>query len=289
MQTYKIDNFCSKDENIAVKKITETKHEPIHRHDCIEIVYILSGSGNHQVNGASYEVCGGSMLFINYNQTHSFHIKEKMTYFNILIKPEAVSEKIINAENAFEILSLTAFEDLRSADTSCSFMKFDGEERFKIENVINEMEAEFNRKNSGYKAVLKGYLTVLLSYIFRHMLPHADNFDVIPYDITEYISKHFQEKLSLEELSKKCFYSPKYFSHIFKQCYGITVTEYIQKIRIEEGKRLLRETLISVDEISRIIGYDDSVRFYKYFKRQCGITPKQYRKELQKNTHNISN
>lgn len=280
MQIFNINSYCKNGENIAVLKVTENLYHPPHQHDCIEIVYILSGSGEHSINDTSYEVSRGSVLFINYNQTHSFNIKEEMTYFNILIKPEAVSDKIINSENAFEILSLTAFEDLRSANTPCSFMKLEGEELLKTENIINEMHKEFKNKSTGYKAVLKGYLTVLLSYIFRHMLPHTNKFHAIPREITEYIGTHLHEKISLEELSKKCFYSPKYFSHIFKQCYGVTVTEYIQKTRIEEAKKLLKETPLSVEEISKKIGYDDSVRFYKYFKRQCGITPNQYRKNI---------
>ena len=138
MQIFNINSYCKNGENIAVLKVTENLYHPPHQHDCIEIVYILSGSGEHSINDTSYEVSRGSVLFINYNQTHSFNIKEEMTYFNILIKPEAVSDKIINSENAFEILSLTAFEDLRSANTPCSFMKLEGEELLKTENIINE-------------------------------------------------------------------------------------------------------------------------------------------------------
>ncbi len=280
MRKYKLDFYCKNGENIAVIKKDADFTEPTHTHDCIEIVYILSGSGKHIVDGISYDVASGSIIFINYEQVHSFEVTQSMIYYNILIKPEAVSDKILNSDNAFEILSLTAFDDLRAADTSVPFLKFEGKGKILLETIIEEMYMEFTEKRCGYKAVLKGYLTVLLSYIFRRMLPQSANFKTIPYEITEYISKNLEKKLTLEELSKKCFYSPKYFGHIFKECYGITVTEYIQKKRIEESCRLLKETTLPIAEIGRRIGYDDAVRFYRYFKKFCGVTPNQYRKGL---------
>lgn len=279
MYHYEKTRIFKEDEYIVVHKNKARNPMKIHMHDFIEVVYIMSGSGKQWVDNKAYEVSRGSLLFINYGQTHTFTSDDEMIYCEILIRPEAISEKIINSDNAFEILSLTAFEDFRNADVTSPFVKFSGAERSRVENIIEQMLWEYQKEKCGLKTVLKGYLTVLLAYIFRKMIPENNDYDAIPSHITEYINGHLQEKMSLETLAKKCFYSPKYFSKIFKECYGMTVTEYIQKKRIDEGRRLLEETMLPVDEISERVGYGEPVHFYKYFKKIVGVTPTEYRKK----------
>ena len=281
MYFYKKEQFFT-DDNIIVLRKNKSKSfdEPAHTHDFIEIVYIISGECNHVIDDKSYPVSGGSLLFINYGQTHAFRVDSSMEYIDILLKPEAVSEKIINTNNAFEILSLTAFEDFRTADVSCPFVSFDGEDRRRVEHIINEMYYEQSKNHSGRDTVLKGYLSVLLAYIFRRMLPVDGEHDNIMEDIIKYIESNLDKKLTLEHLATKCFYSPKYFSKAFKECSGITVTEYIQKKRIDEGCRLLAQTNLPIEDICSAVGYADDVRFYKYFKKYCGITPREYRKKM---------
>ena len=221
----------------------------------------------------SYAIIKNNEIFLlnvhisSYEQGNRFNHDELRTRKLLLHKKEIIKLKEKIDKEGFTIIPLKLY-----------FVK--GKEKILLETIIEEMYMEFTEKRCGYKAVLKGYLTVLLSYIFRRMLPQNTNFKTIPYEITEYISKNLEKKLTLEELSKKCFYSPKYFGHIFKECYGITVTEYIQKKRIEESCRLLKETTLPIAEIGRRIGYDDAVRFYRYFKKFCGVTPNQYRKGL---------
>ena len=164
-------------------------------------------------------------------------------------------------------------------DISSPFVEFSGAERARTENIIEQMQREYEKKECGHDTVLKGYLTVLLAYIFRRMIPGKNDYGTVPPHIIEYIGEHLKEKITFESLAKKCFYSPKYFSRVFKECYGITVTEYIQKKRIEKGARLLKETRLPIDEISERVGYGEPVNFYKYFKKICGVTPKEYRRK----------
>ena len=281
MNKYYKENYFKNRECVSIfkKKDQEPFNEKLHTHDFIEIVYVLSGDGKQQIDGKTYNVGSGSLLFINYGQTHAF-ASEDMLYYNIMIIPEAVSSKIINTDNAFEILSLTAFEEFKDADTSCPFVNFTGDAKMCVEKVVDEMYKEFRSNNPGCQTVLRGYLTVLLAYIFREMLPVEKFTNTIPIQITKYIEKHFDEKLTLERLAEKCFYSPKYFSRIFKECFGITVSDYIKKTRLEEAKCLLEKTQYTVEDISRRVGYEDTARFYKYFKEMYGITPREYKKSM---------
>ena len=96
-------------------------------------------------------------------------------------------------------------------------------------------------------------------------------------DLAEYIRTHCDEKLTLQSLAKKSFYNPSYFSRLFRDLYGMTVTEYINHSRVEKAKELLLTTNYTVQEISEQVGYSGQSAFYKKFSEITGVTPKQYR------------
>ena len=72
-----------------------------HTHEFIEIVYVLSGSMTHVIDGQKYKVKHGDILFMNYGCTHAFFSDEEYSYVNILFSPELMSEEIVTPANAF--------------------------------------------------------------------------------------------------------------------------------------------------------------------------------------------
>lgn len=271
MKTFQKEQVFSGRTGISIRSYRDLRDDmPEHLHDFIELVYILSGSGVHGINGVEYTVSRGSMLFINYRQVHSF--QGEMDYVNILIDPHWISEKLIDTENAFELLSLSAFNDFQSLCEGRALLRFEGAERTRMERLLEEMECEYARKDAGFETMLKAQANILLTLIFRKMLPKVDN----P-DLAEYIRSHSDEKLTLELLAKKSFYNPSYFSRLFRELYGMTVTEYIHRARIDNAKILLKTTARTVDEIAESVGYSGKTAFYKKFAEFTGQTPKQYR------------
>lgn len=93
----------------------------------------------------------------------------------------------------------------------------------------------------------------------------------------EYIQNHYSEQISLETVSSYVGFSPSYFSTIFSKETGKTFLEYLLDIRIEEAKKLLRETQMNIEMVCLSVGSNDYKRFTKKFKKEAGITPKEYR------------
>lgn len=94
----------------------------------------------------------------------------------------------------------------------------------------------------------------------------------------EYIEANYSKPLKLEDVAEIVYLSPHYFSDLFAKELHITFSDYIQKVRLEESKRLLINTNMNIAEIANTIGYADSRYFSKLFKKQIGIMPKEYRK-----------
>lgn len=70
------------------------------------------------------------------------------------------------------------------------------------------------------------------------------------------------------------------FKRRFTSATGITPIHYVQSLRIEEAKRRLERTDVSIDEISWRVGYEDSAFFRRLFKRTTGLAPSAYRKRF---------
>ena len=92
-----------------------------------------------------------------------------------------------------------------------------------------------------------------------------------------FISSHYSEPLTLEEVADYVHLSPPYFSTLFKQNCGTTFKDYLNLVRIEESKRLLSHTNYPILDIAVAVGFEDQSYFTKVFKKHTGLTPKQYR------------
>lgn len=94
----------------------------------------------------------------------------------------------------------------------------------------------------------------------------------------QYIQNHYKEQITLEEVSDIVGLSTSYFSALFKKEIGEGFAKYLINIRIEEAKRMLRETNDSVSSICEKVGYHDLKHFTRTFEKAAGLKPSAYRK-----------
>lgn len=97
------------------------------------------------------------------------------------------------------------------------------------------------------------------------------------YPSITYLHTHYREQITIEELAKLEHYHPAYYSSWFKTKTGKTPVEYVHTLRLQEAKRLLRETRWSIASISQEVGYEHSSSLTRLFFRYEGMTPNVYR------------
>ena len=98
--------------------------------------------------------------------------------------------------------------------------------------------------------------------------------------LTRYLQEHLAEDVSLSVLAEEFHLSAQYISQLFKSEIGVNFLAYLTNIRMEQAKKLLLSSSLSIAEVSEQSGYADYRVFTKVFKKNEGITPSQYRRDF---------
>jgi len=182
---------------------------------------------------------------------------------------------------------MTAFSSFsREIETGQPVLCFSGGERSRLERLISDMLEEQTAGEAGFETVLKAQTNILLTLIFRRMSRREGAQLSLGPEFLEYLRQRCGEKVSITELAKNCFYNPSYFSRRFKEYYGITVTEFLARSRLDKAKHLLQTTGLSVDEIAQACGFSGKNTFYRLFREELGMTPRDYRRQVKKEYKN---
>lgn len=128
---------------------------------------------------------------------------------------------------------------------------------------------------AGVEKRLRAYLEAVLDTLDRN----PTSLDRMVFDVKQYIDQHFDQELSLEALAERVHLSASYLSKLFKKEVGQNISSYIQFVRIERAKVLLRTTNKKTYEIAEAVGICDPVYFSKIFKKTTGKKPKEFRGE----------
>jgi two-component system response regulator YesN len=100
-------------------------------------------------------------------------------------------------------------------------------------------------------------------------------------DIKAYIDRRYAEDLNISTFAEKYFLSREYLMKLFKQEYGMGIYEYIVKVRMDRARELLQSPHLKIQDISDLVGYKDKNYFSKAFKNAFGMSPTEYRQQLE--------
>ena len=107
-------------------------------------------------------------------------------------------------------------------------------------------------------------------------LEDSKNASIIKKSI-QYINENFTDHITLEDTANYVHLNSSYFSTLFKKETGKSFSDYVNKVRIEESKRLLTDTNYSILDIAVAVGFENQSYYSKVFKKLTGLTPKQYK------------
>lgn len=275
-----------------IKFYHSTTDTTVHKHDFIEIVYFKSGQGIHVVDGHSYNIASGSVCILNTDTEHYYHIKEKINdkeieVNNIIFYPSLIDEKYSSTNFIDEIYSDIMGKPIGEHKTHISVPLDPNKD---MQHLFLLIQNEFLLKEEAYLSNIRLCLTALITKILRfaknnkqkssHIL--LKNIKTLE-QILDMLDSNYNKPLTVEDISQKYYFSKTYMNTIFKEYTGMSLKKYIQQLRCEKAKELLKNTDDTVSQICDAVGYMDIKQFFIIFKRVVGITPKEYRIKSRQN------
>lgn len=187
----------------------------------------------------------------------------------------SLCERIYNAYPDTKIIMLSGYGEFEYVKAALKYKALDYLLKPVDKAVLNQTiaravsEIQMNKMSESEKAKLK-----------KNKVSSLKGEELIMEVMSE-IQKNYSQKLSLGELAGKYFVNETYLSNLFTRIAGISMVNYLMKIRVEEAKALLLMTKLSVTDIALRVGYENARYFMRVFKKVTGETPKEYRLRLE--------
>lgn len=258
--------------------VVRLKSRRPHIHREIELGLVLEGGLLVREGCKSWELKKDDCYLINSMEAHDFSADGEDTLILVAQISPMLPEPFLKdaAQRRFCVVPpLSAFFAEGSA------------ERQELREILFELARRYLHPSEG-SALFCYYLVARLLVLLNQRLP-TETMSRREYAsmsrqterivaITDFIDRHFQEKLLLEDIAAKHGLTMSYVSHLFKDALGISFQEYVKERRFEHALFLLSSTDRSVLEICVESGFSDLRYMTGMFRRKFGCTPKEYRK-----------
>ena len=265
------------DPQLPLAIVHSAHHGPMepHTHDFHELVYIRRGRGIHHINGHPYPIIAGDLYLMRPGEFHRY-------------ETAAEPVEIINIIFYSALFGLSDWEEIQALPGLEPFFHELNSERHKItlgppddhvvEALCERIRAELLRRSAGYRLLCRALALELLLSMGRAAQNLGDGHAAGPIaSAIAYLHAHPEEPITMGDLAAETGLSANYLGERFRVQTGVTVADYLNRLRIDRARELLAGTTRSVTDIALSTGFDGASYFGKVFRRLTGHTPRAYR------------
>jgi len=252
-----------------------------HRKDHYLLVFIRRAGTRQWIDMTPYILKDNTIYFMGPNQVI---VKEEVSQLwstGIAFTSEFLSFQ----ENA----SLSKLPLIQNPQNGHELLLTEGDINF-VEDMLARINAEYQRPGEWQQRLLGAYLAVLLTYLSRlYTEQYTDNATSVDKlllkDFQAKIDECFRELHEVGDYASLFHISAKHLSEVVKIQSGKPAIKHIHERQVLEAKRLLFHTPTSLKEIAFDLGFSDASYFNRFFKRETGVTPAEYRANIRKMYH----
>ena len=240
-------------------------HSTPHVHNYTELFYIIGGQGQFSIDDELFPVSKDQLVIVNPNIAHTEVSYEAHPLEYIVVGIEGL-ELSVDGNNGGRFCIFSFPSDNHAL--TC------------MQQILHEMQT----REPYHQALCQAYMEILVVQLMRDASFSAAPASAEPVNsrqcttVRRYIDSHYKEPLTLDLLAEKANVNKYYLSHIYKEAYGVSPISYMISCRIQEGKRLLADTDLSLSQITGILGFSSASYFSQSFRKAEGISPVEYRR-----------
>ncbi|WP_160677214.1 AraC family transcriptional regulator [Clostridium sp. C8-1-8] len=247
----------------------------IHHHDFYEIYFFIAGDVTYLIEGKAYKLEAGNLVLINSKELHQAVINSEEAYYERIVL--WINRGFLKSLSNEEIDLSLCFEGINKKNV----LSADFEQQKNIRFILNKLVDLENYKGFGYELLYKAYITELMVHINNLTFKEDTELGVdikksnLIDGIIEYINNHIEEDITVDEIAEQFYLSKFHLSREFKKYTGTTIHRYIVQKKLIEAKELILKEIPIID-VYKQCGFGDYSNFFRAFKNEYGITPKQY-------------
>ncbi len=240
-----------------------------HWHDRMELLGIVSGQLHVHLGDEQLTLSAGQIAVIEPRMMHyGISGSEGLQYHTIMFDVEKFYNGTIASEKYLSPIVKYGTRFKRMTNK---------EELFEAFERLVTMVTEENRN----PLCAVGIIYEIIGLLYQYCAAESQliyKFDKKFSVVIEYINEHFTEKISVREISRKFGYDETYFCRRFREITGITAMRYIKILRLENAQKLLKNGQAEIGDVAWQCGFSDISYFSNCFKKQYGVSPKEFRK-----------
>jgi len=248
----------------------------LHHHDFYEVYFFLSGNVQYNIESRSYLLTPGDVLLISPMELHQpMFGSEQREYERIVLW---IDKQFLEG---FSLpgQSFTACFDPGNPNHS-NLLRPEGIQRQFLMFLLEQLISESTSQEPYQEITALSYLAQVLVLLNRLALQQRREDTVTApdstvYSVLGYINDHYSENLTLDDLANKFFISKYHLSREFQRLVGTSVHRYIVQKRLVMAKQMLGEGIPS-SEVYQHCGFGDYSNFYRAFRAEYQISPKEY-------------
>ena len=247
----------------------------LHSHDFYEILYCHNPANVEYLVGAErYRLQKGDIVFIPPGIPHCPILPERI--------PEPYRRDVIRVSREYVASMLNLdIGQISEIQLGSFLLRTSGTRWEHLGELYQQSLAEAEAKRDGWELVLMANTSKLMVYLHRAFTEHsitpmkAEKPELLD-QVLEYIEQHLHEKISLAEVAHHFYVSQSTITQTFRNKLGLSFYRCVTQARLISAKRLI-EGDQSLESIAEAVGFTDYSAFYRSFKQEFGISPRQYR------------
>lgn len=253
-----------------------------HWHSEVEFLYLTAGSAVFMVEREQIRLEAGDVLFIRPDILHGSMDRdhEAPTFRALDFAPSFLSGIAADAIQQ-KYLSPMFFGSM----PHYLFLGKETEDGRRMYRLLLQIHTIYMEDRDGGELLIKAKICEMMYYVYRNMkrdegkehIPDVRKSQFIK-KIVEYVRENYENPISLKEIAGHLAVSEGYFCRSFKENFHMTFGNFLNDVRMGEAERLVRETDLTMEEIARKTGFNNSNYFTVCFKRMYYDTPLHYRK-----------